>query len=162
MFYFKFQITVTFSMWKLWIELVGNWIYTAIPVILVPFVVDLDWNILITKLEIFNSSDVGHYIGFASNYIGVWNIIVMKYYSNILWNILWKGMMAVSNGWIAKYSASNENHTVSTRPINFQHTQVYGIYWKSTLDIEFSAKKNQSLWIQKLPQRKEHCPKFYM
>ena len=41
------------------------------------------------------------------------------------------------NGWSAKYSAWNENHMVSARPINFRHTRVYWIYWKSTLGIFF-------------------------
>ena len=54
----------------------------------------------------------------------------------------WKGSTVVPNGWSnVKYSASNENHTVSARPINFQHTQLYWIYWKSTLNIEVLAKK---------------------
>ena len=41
------------------------------------------------------------------------------------------------NGWSAKYSAWNENHMVSARTINFRHTRVYWIYWKSTLGIFF-------------------------
>ena len=47
------------------------------------------------------------------------------------------------NGWSAKYSAWNENHMVSARPINFRHTRVYWIYWKSTLGIFFLQ---HSIW----------------
>ena len=52
--------------------------------------------------------------------------------SNVrLWlfsTVHWKGWAVMSNGWSnVKHLASNKNHTVSAKPINFQHSLVY---WK--------------------------------
>ena len=60
------------------------------------------------------------------------------------------------NGWSAKYSAWNENHMVSARPINFRHTRVYWIYWKSTLGIFFSTTFNLEATSWKRTQNKIH------
>ena len=122
------------------------------------------WNINTVNRRCFRnpkniSKAVERYCTCFKDRVGrLWKMIGQT--SNVrLWlfsTVHWKGWAVMSNGWSnVKHLASNKNHTVSAKPINFQHSLVY---WKMYTQRWGLSKKNQNSSYLKFQFQTKHPP----